>query len=699
MSKDYRITTDLYTIPYKDDQHLVYAPKIGFLCSGNRAVVDLLAKIKESKPGDFINEEFETLDFFEKNKVLNGSEDPAISISCPEKFTPVTVTLFPTNQCNLRCKYCYASAGEKKPMVMDWHYAVSALDSLVENAKLLNVKQINVGFHGGGEPLFPWALIKRIVMYAEEITKQNDLKLLVYSATNGLLSEQQLEWILEQFSSLNISFDGLPHIQDYHRPLPDGQGSFKYVDRTLKYLDKHNFNYGIRSTISDYNIDQMEESLDFIMNNYKAQTVHFEPVFQCGRCKTNSEYNVNMDKFAENFKKCKEKARKSGVRFIYSGCRVETLSNSFCGVSCDNFAVTPDGYLTPCFETTSLEDTKSETLFFGRINELGKVVIDEEKRKFLHSLIVENVDYCKNCFATRHGVENCKNIFTCGLLLKDSQDTTTGGNTSEILYETASSLESQRSMFSHACNNSREVEYSDRVFNCSNCFGCVMFRHKEYCILNKQYTKEEYEKLIPKIKKHMDEMPYVDKKGRVYKYGEFFPPENSLWAYNESWANQWFPVKKEDVLREGYRWREPMKRDYQTTLKPEDLPDNIKDVSDSILNEVIECAHNEKDCNQQCTMAFRILPYELDFYKSMNLALPRLCFNCRFYERLKMVNPPKLYHRKCMCHGTQSSNKEYKNTTIHHHGDKPCQNEFETAINEKRKEIVYCKECYQAEFI
>jgi uncharacterized protein len=407
MSKEYRITTDLYTIPYKDDQHLVYAPKIGFLCAGNKAVVDLLAKINKSDSGNFIKEEVETLEYLEKNNVVNGSEKPVISNSCPEKFTPVTVTLFPTNQCNLRCRYCYASAGDKKPMVMNWHYAVSAVDRLVENAKSLKVNQINVGFHGGGEPLFPWALINRVVTYAEEVTKQNDLKLAVYSATNALLSEHQLEWIIEHFSNLNISFDGLPAVQDYHRPLPDGQGSFKFVDRTFRFLDKHKFNYGIRSTISEYNIDLMEESLDFIIENYKPQNIHFEPVFQCGRCRTNGEYNVNMDKFAEYFRKCRAKARKLGLRFTYSGCRIETLSNTFCGVACDSFSVTPDGYLTPCFETTSLEDAKAESLFFGRINELGEVVINEEKRKFLHSLTVENVDYCKNCFAKWHCSGEC----------------------------------------------------------------------------------------------------------------------------------------------------------------------------------------------------------------------------------------------------------------------------------------------------
>ncbi|MFA6586201.1 MAG: hypothetical protein WCS86_03530 [Candidatus Paceibacterota bacterium] len=320
---------------------------------------------------------------------------------------------------------------------------------------------------------------------------------------------------------------------------------------------------------------------------------------------------------------------------------------------------------------------------------------------------IKNTKNCKNCFVTRHGVENCKNIFICGLLLKDSHDTTTGGNTSELLYENASNLQSQRVMFSHGCNNSTDIEYSDRIYNCSNCFGCTMFKNKKYCIFNKQYTKEEYEVLIPKIKKHMDDMPYVDKKGRIYKYGEFFPPENSVRTYNESWGIQFSPKTREEALEQGYTWLDPVKRDYKVTIKAKDLPNNIDDVSDSILNEVIACEHAvtkdgityESGCDQQCTTAFRILPYELSFYRSMRLALPHICFNCRYYERLKKVNQPKLYHRKCMCNGVKSEKGEYGNTIKHIHGDEPCQNEFETAISEDRKEIVYCEKCYQAEFV
>ena len=49
-------------------------------------------------------------------------------------------------------------------------------------------------------------------------------------------------------------------------------------------------------------------------------------------------------------------------------------------------------------------------------------------------------------------------------------------------------------------------------------------KRKQYSILNKQYSKEEYEKLRAHIIEDMKKNPYVDSLGRVYTYGEFFSP-------------------------------------------------------------------------------------------------------------------------------------------------------------------------------
>src|SRR3989344_3640642 len=77
---------------------------------------------------------------------------------------------------------------------------------------------------------------------------------------------------------------------------------------------------------------------------------------------------------------------------------------------------------------------------------------------------IKNTKNCQNCFSTRHGVENCKYIFGCGLLLKDSHDICSAGDTSELLYEVTGSTQSQHTKFSRGSNNAIDVEYSDQIY-------------------------------------------------------------------------------------------------------------------------------------------------------------------------------------------------------------------------------------------
>jgi hypothetical protein len=216
--------------------------------------------------------------------------------------------------------------------------------------------------------------------------------------------------------------------------------------------------------------------------------------------------------------------------------------------------------------------------------------------------------------------------------------------------------------------------------------------------LNKQYTKEEYEALVPKIIQHMKDKPFKDSAGRVYPYGELFPPEFSPFAYNESVAQDQFPLTREEALAQGFSWREPRDQNISITKTARDLPDNIKEVSDSILNEVIECEHRG-ECNDQCTQAFRLISQELEFYRKMHVPLPRLCPRCRTMARISQRTRLTLSRRRCMCTGAYSENNKYKNTIEHSHGSNPCPNEFETTYTPERPEIVYCETCYQNEVV
>ena len=316
--------------------------------------------------------------------------------------------------------------------------------------------------------------------------------------------------------------------------------------------------------------------------------------------------------------------------------------------------------------------------------------------------IIRDTKNCTTCFSVLDGVENCKYVFFGGLNLKDSYDVSGGGDTCELTYETfGATNQDQRVFFSIACGQSKDVRYSEWAKNSSDLFGCATVKNKRYCILNKQYTREEYDALIPKIRQHMDDMPYVDKKGHIYRYGEFFPIELSTYAYNESFAFQWYPKTKEEIRAEGWLWRDPPTRTYDVTLAPEKLPDHIRDADDSIVKQVIGCLHGGS-CAHQCTTAFRISAEELAFYRNMNIALPRLCPNCRFAERFSWRNGFQLWHRQCMCDGQTANGKSqmvYANAAKHSHGDTACSEEFDTTCAPERPEIIYCDRCYKTEFL
>lgn len=309
------------------------------------------------------------------------------------------------------------------------------------------------------------------------------------------------------------------------------------------------------------------------------------------------------------------------------------------------------------------------------------------------------IAHSKNTHQTyvAYKLEDCK---FCAFMTnaRDCYDCTNFAEASEMMYEICQcGDQNSRILFSWwACTGCSNIEYSMFPIGCKNVFGCVGTKKKEYCILNKQYTKSEYEKLRAQIIEQMDKNPYKDAQGNMYKYGEFFPIELSPFGYNETTAHEFFPLDETETKSKGYNWRDLKRRTYESTKHLEEIPDASKDTDESVTKEVLECAHKEER-SHGCTKGFRIIPQELQFYKKTNLPLPNLCPNCRYYERRKWQTPITLHHRKCECAGTSDNKNIYQNAVTHPHGNKPCPNSFETTYAPNRPEIIYCEECYQQE--
>ncbi|MEI7810178.1 MAG: hypothetical protein WCI41_01320 [bacterium] len=258
--------------------------------------------------------------------------------------------------------------------------------------------------------------------------------------------------------------------------------------------------------------------------------------------------------------------------------------------------------------------------------------------------------------------------------VKDSYDFTQFGNNSERHYEVLQGGNGGSNIrFSwFVPNENSQIDYCIQVMTSHDMFGCIGLRGKEYCILNKQYTKEEYETLREKIIKEMSVMPYVDKNGIRYSYGEFFPSELSPFAYNETTALEYFPMTKDKIIIDGFDYFEREKRNYQPTIKIEDIPDDLIDITENITNEILECI-NSKNNFEDCTTAFRVITDEASFYKRFNIPLPDKCPNCRHRERMQWRTIPRF--KKATC--------EFND----------CGKEILTAYNKETKNL-YCKEHY-----
>lgn len=284
-------------------------------------------------------------------------------------------------------------------------------------------------------------------------------------------------------------------------------------------------------------------------------------------------------------------------------------------------------------------------------------------------------DYIFNCYdgVNLFDIRNSKN---CSYIADgedpiDCQDCNNIYFKPERCYNVMASLQSTNCIAGVYIMYCNEVYYSDSCYNCTNCFGSAGLNKKNYHILNKEYSKDEYLKLKDEIVKELS------KNG---DYGEFLPPSMSPFGYNETLSKEYFPMSESQAKERGFNWQKETSGTYdKETIKEPEMPKTITEVTEDILNQVLVC----KDCKKN----FRITKGELDFYKRMNIPLPHKDFECRHQDRMSKRNPRQLWHRRCMC--------ELKNHATHL--DIGCPNEFETSYSPERKEIVYCETCYQQE--
>ncbi len=259
-----------------------------------------------------------------------------------------------------------------------------------------------------------------------------------------------------------------------------------------------------------------------------------------------------------------------------------------------------------------------------------------------NSFDCSSIENSRYCYQVHNKATNCMDLYQFGL------------NANSIYDSSSIGYDAQSVLFSHFCSEKiQDISYSMYCFKSKNLFGCFGLKNKKFCILNKQYTKSEYENLVQKIISHLKE---------TQEWGEFFPIKLSAFAYNETTAQIYFPLDKKQILDHGYQW------------KDRDSEQQNENVAPDIINE----SNTNAICNQHylCESSFQIYQLtknELDFYKKFNLPVPQKCFNQRHRERILKRNPRVIRKDKC----------------------KVCKELILTSQNKEKRNKIYCESCFE----
>lgn len=263
-------------------------------------------------------------------------------------FQPRCLTLYLHNECNLRCGYCFSRAGRTGPGAPMPSEAIAAAAATVARHCRRAGCPLTVVLSGGGEPTLHWSLLRQAVSLTRAAAAREGLAWKGAIVTNGVVSARRAAWLVRTFSSIELSCDGPPDIQDRQRPGIGNRRSSAVVERTARILEgaRH---IAVRSTITPESMMRQAEIVDYVVNVLGLRSLRFEPAYHL-RCRAASPFRAgHAAAFVENFLRAQERARASGAELCFAGSRLDEIHGPYCSSLKQALHLTPQGTATQCF--------------------------------------------------------------------------------------------------------------------------------------------------------------------------------------------------------------------------------------------------------------------------------------------------------------------------------------------------------------
>lgn len=309
----------------------------------------------------------------------------------PTKQAPKTLTawLHVTNECNLRCDYCYIT---KTPDKMDVEQGRQSVDAVFRSAIANGFQSVKLKF-AGGESTMNFSLLLELFDYARSQALEKGLGLAGVVLTNGVgITERMIDALQERKLKLSISLDGVGEYHDAQRKFINGKGSFHLVERSLDRLAARGLVPSITITVSNRNLEGLPQVVEFVLQRNLPFTINFYRENECSAGHVDLAYND--EKIIEAMKKAfavieKNLPPHSLLGSLVDRARLDAPHSKPCGVGDSYLVIDQNGKVAKChmeIERSITDVSMPDPLKLIQLDQIG-----------IQNVSVEEKEGCRDC--------------------------------------------------------------------------------------------------------------------------------------------------------------------------------------------------------------------------------------------------------------------------------------------------------------
>lgn len=358
------------------------------------------ATLYEKYETDDIEEAQSELEELQNEGVLFSKIDTEAFKKPKENKDVKAMCLHISHDCELRCKYCFASTGtfHGSREMMSLETGKKALDFLVKNSG--NRKNLEVDLFGG-EPLLNWDVAKQIMEYGNNVLAPKfDKNFRFTVTTNGYGLTDEIIAEFENMHNVVISIDGRQEIHDNMRPDLNGQDTHTKVIEQGKHLKeaRGDKSYYVRGTYTNANLDFAQDVLYLADQGFDQ--ISMEPVV----LDAGHKYEIKESDLPKIFEEYEKLAKEYIVRrkdddkwFNFFHFMIDMESGpciskrlTGCGAGDEYIAITPAGDIYPCHQFVG------NTMF--KMGNVYEDSFDRDMQKTFSLNHVLNKPECSDCW-------------------------------------------------------------------------------------------------------------------------------------------------------------------------------------------------------------------------------------------------------------------------------------------------------------